>query len=92
MSRLGEILKAVEDEMTAIPFNPAMPRTDGRMYPPLNDSERAVPGRSDIKRYRSAQHNTFIGTNGAIRIMEINGICLLNKPGRDGRCIDLDQI
>lgn len=91
MERLGEILNAVEDERTDIPFNPAMPRTDGRMYPPLADSERAVPGRRDIKRYRSALHNTFIGANGAIRIEELNGTCLLNKPGLDGQSINRDQ-
>ncbi|MFZ2871599.1 hypothetical protein [Zavarzinia sp.] len=92
MARLGEILKAVEDEMTDIPFDPAMPRTDGRMYPPLPDSERAVAGRSDIKRYRSVLHNTYIGANGAIRIEELKGTCLLNKPGRDGLSIDGKQM
>jgi hypothetical protein len=85
---LAAVLNAVEDELKDIPFDPGLPQTDGRMYPPQDDSERAVPGRSDVRRFRNAQHNTFIGVGGAIRIEEINGSCVLNKPGLDSRRIE----
>jgi hypothetical protein len=88
---LTSTLNDVEDEMAEIPSNPAMPRTDGRMYPPQDDSERAVPGRDDVRRYRSARHNTFIGAAGAIRIEEVRGACVLNKPGQDGQTIELGE-
>ncbi len=88
---LGKTLNEVEDEMANIPADPAMPRNDGRMYPPQDDCERAVPGRADVKRFRSARHNTFIGANGAIRIEELKGPCVLNKSGLNGLTIELDE-
>jgi hypothetical protein len=79
-------LNATEDALTGIPFDPDNWRNDGRMYPPQQDSAREVPGHPEITRYRSFKHNTWIRTNGAIRIEEReSGSCLLNKPGRDGK-------
>ncbi|WP_424139687.1 hypothetical protein [Roseomonas chloroacetimidivorans] len=88
---LDDTLNAVEDEMTPFPFDPAMPRSDGRMYPALDDSEREVLGRPDLRRFRRRQHNTYLGANGAILIREGDGSCVLNKPGSDGRTVDLDE-
>jgi hypothetical protein len=85
--QLGDILNAVEDEMTSIPYDPASWQTDGRMYPPQMDSLRAVPGRGDVRRFRSKAHNTLIGDNGAIEIREVAGRVILTKPGADGRTI-----
>lgn len=47
--QLCDILNAVEDEMTSIPFDMANWQSNGRMYPPLRDSLRAVPGRIDVE-------------------------------------------
>jgi hypothetical protein len=73
--------------MTSIPFDPANWQNDGRMDPPQMDSLRAVPDRSDVRRFRSKPHNTLIGDNGAIEIRDLSGRPLLTKPGADGRTL-----
>jgi hypothetical protein len=42
---LAATLNGVEDEFTTIPFDLSRSDSDGRMYPPLPDSARDVPGR-----------------------------------------------
>jgi hypothetical protein len=85
--QLCDILNAVEDEMTTIPFDPANWQNDSRMYPPQMDSLRAVPGRSDVRRFRSRSHNTLIAINGAIAIRDLSGRAIFSKPGADGRTV-----
>jgi hypothetical protein len=85
--QVGDILNAVEDEMTSIPFDPANWQTDGRLYPPQADSMRAVPGRGDVKRLRTRGHHILIGDNGAIEIRDLSGRVHIAKPGADGRSI-----
>lgn len=83
LARLRRTLDAVEDELTSVPNDPEAWRTDGRMYPPQDDSARDE--RPGVTRYRSRGHSTFVGVNGAIEIKSKRGTVLLDKPGADGR-------
>jgi len=85
IQQVGDILNTVEDEMTLIPYDPANWQSDGRMYPPQLDNRRAVPGRSDLWRFRSKSHNTLIADNGAIEIRDLSGRPVFTKCGADGR-------
>jgi hypothetical protein len=82
-----DILNAVEDDMTSIPFDPPNWMKDGRLYPPQMDNMKVVSGRPDLKRFRSKGHSTTIGANGAIEVHEIPGRLVLAKSGVDGRGI-----
>lgn len=86
---LGDTLNQVEDELTDIPYAPEHWQMDGRMYPPHADAVREVPGRDDLVRYRSKAHSTYIRSNGAIEIHDINGTVVFSKSGADGKGIEL---
>ncbi|WP_147470069.1 hypothetical protein [Corallococcus sp. AB049A] len=84
IAQLSEVLNAVENELTSIPYDPSSWRTDGRMYPPQADNRRQV--HEGLARYRNRKHSTFIGENGAIQIRDSDtGTILLSKPGTDGK-------
>jgi hypothetical protein len=82
---IASILKAVEDEMTDIPYDPPAWETDQRLYPPHDDAEREVSGHPCIRRYRSLGHNTYIGANGAIEVRVGAKQVIFAKPGADGK-------
>ena len=88
LALLAKILNEVEDEHSGVEYNPDAWADDGRMYPPKEDNRRSVVDRPSLRRYRNAKHNTFFGLNGSIRIEDLNGNVLLDKPGRDGRKTD----
>lgn len=86
---LSETLIDVENELSGIVFDPTFPRNDGRMYPPQADAHRTVPGRNDLHRYRSRQHNTYLSESGAILIVDLARITVLDKPDINARSIVL---
>ena len=85
---LSDTLNQVEDEFSNIPYTPSQWMNDGRMYPPLPDNKRATENPL-VSRYRSKQHNSYIGTNGAIKIMDIKSkLVIFDKAGHDQRKVD----
>lgn len=84
---IARTLNEVEDELTSIPYLPASWLTDGRMYPPQPDSLRDDP-LPEVDRYRSRGHYTRIHVSGAIRLEELSGRCLLDKPARNHHRIE----
>jgi hypothetical protein len=85
LSQLTTILDEVEDELTGIPNDPGNWRYDERIYPPQQDSMRAVLAHPGVTRFRSLAHSTYIAVNGAIEIVSEDGTVELRKPGADGR-------
>ncbi|WP_435011208.1 hypothetical protein P12x_002509 [Tundrisphaera lichenicola] len=79
-----DILNAVEDDLTGIPFDPSLWMTDGRMYPAQADSVRSVPGHPNLIRYASRGHDVVVASNGAIQIRVRGGSVAMDKPGADG--------
>jgi hypothetical protein len=81
-------LNQVEDEHSGVPFAPQNWQTDGRMYPPQDDRERAS-GKPAIRRFQTRGHWIEFGDNGAIRISAAlpSRAVVLDKPGADGRAI-----
>jgi len=83
LQQIAEILNRIEDRHSGIPFDPEHWMSDGRLYPPQHDAERLVPDHPNVRRFRSRQHNTFIGNNGAIEIQDLTGEVLLAKRGEN---------
>jgi hypothetical protein len=86
---IARIMNEVEDQLSGVPFDPENWQNDGRLYPPQPDSHHMVAGRSDVTRFRSKAHNTFIRSNGAIEIRTSEGNVEFAKVGADGQGVDL---
>ena len=85
LQQVVTIMNAVEDELRGVPNIPANWREDGRMYPPQMDHMRPVPGHPRVTRFRTAGHNVFVGENGSLQIVTLDGTVEIEKPGADGR-------
>lgn len=79
-------LNQVEDEFSGVACDPVNWKTDGRMYPPQDDSAADVDGYPHVTSYRSRGHETFIAKNGAFEIRDLRtGEVVLHKSGSDGK-------
>jgi hypothetical protein len=88
MRLIAKSVNGTEDECTDIPFNPALWREDGRIYPPQEDMRIEIDGCPEVCRYNNIKHITWVARNGAIMITERRtGRCVLEKPGTDGQTI-----
>lgn len=87
--QLSKTLVEVENEFSGIPFDPNFPIDNGRMYPPRADASRAVPGRTDLERFRSAKHNTYFSDDGAILIVDLEKRVILDKADSEARRVNL---
>ncbi len=85
LKRIADTLNRIEDLHSGVPFDPDQWAMDGRLNPPQIDSEREVPGFSKVRRFRSRQHNTFIGMNGAVEIQDLAGNVIIAKRGKNGK-------
>lgn len=85
LEQVATTMNATEDELKGGPNVPPNWREDGRMYPPQMDAMRPVPGHPRVQRFRTAGHNVFIGENGSLQIVALNGTIEVEKPGADGR-------
>jgi hypothetical protein len=86
---VAKLLIAVADELSGITFNPRLSAERRSNAPAEGRCSTRSQGRPDLTRYRSRRHNLYVSDDGAIRIDEVGGKCLLSKPGRSGRTIDL---
>lgn len=88
MMQIEQNLNDVEDEYSGISYNPPaspLSSTHGRMYAPHEANRHTVPSHPEVTRYRTTQHNVFIGSNGAIEIQTANKVVEFSKKGADGR-------
>lgn len=83
--QLHDILNAVEDQYSGVPYNPPAWQTDGRLYPPLPDSEKVLdPPQPGVRFFKTRGHSVFVGANGSIEI-RLKRQSVVQKPGADGR-------
>jgi hypothetical protein len=83
-------MREVEDELSGIPEDPnaaATLTTDGRMYPPHDWFEKPS-GSPRVRLFRLKRHQTWIGDNGALKIVSWQGTIEIDLPGSDFRTVD----
>ncbi|HYW14109.1 MAG TPA: hypothetical protein VE871_19245 [Longimicrobium sp.] len=84
--QLADVLNAVEDQLTGVPYDRRRWQTDGRLYPVQDDNVYGVDGHPDVRLLRARGSMIYIGDNGAIEIQDVvSGAVDLSKPGSDGR-------
>jgi hypothetical protein len=84
---VDDCLNFVEDLYSGMPYNPEQWLTDGRMYPPADDSERKSTSEK-VRRFRTRNHYLEIGDNGAIRILLARSEeVIIDKAGANGATV-----
>ena len=84
--QLDDVLNAVEDQLTGVPYDPQHWLTDGRLYPVQDDNVYDVEGHPRVVLLRARRNNIYIGDNGAIEVHNTrSGAVEFSKAGADGR-------
>jgi hypothetical protein len=83
-SQLDNVINAVEDQLTGIPYDPANWQTDGRIYPVHDDNVFDVPGHPRVTLLRARKNLVYIGDNGSAEIRNASGDVAFRKAGSDG--------
>ncbi len=65
LEQITQILNAVEDEFSGLPYDPPSWREKRRLYPPDPAFERDLPEWPAVRKFRQTGHSTFIGANGS---------------------------
>ena len=89
--QISDTLNEVEDEYSGVPYNPNRWedggwKDDGRMYPVQADMERPSNVYHRVTIFRSVAHRTFIDSNGAFRITDLDGLVVIEKGNSSGKC------
>lgn len=81
-----DTLNRIEDTHSGIPSDPMHWKSDGRLYPPQEDSRKSFAPDSSLVRYRTRGNYLWIAPNGAILITDLNNPpnTVFTKPGADG--------
>lgn len=85
--QLADIINAVEDQLTDIPYDPENWRNDGRIYPVQGDNVFSVVGHARVTLLRARKNFVYIGENGSIEIHNASGEVAIRKNGMDGRAV-----
>ena len=85
---LCSTIELVEDQHSGLPNEPARWKELQRLFPPGTDRMSSVEG-TEVKRFDSLGHVTYIAPNGAIEIRAKRSntgqvVVHLSKPGSDG--------
>ncbi len=85
--QLDDVLNAVEDELTGVPYDPRRWATDGRLYPVQDDNVFDVKGHPRVSLLRARRTAIYIGDNGSIEIRDASGMVEFSKQGADGLAV-----
>lgn len=82
--QLDDIINAVENQLTRIPYDPQNWQADGRIYPVQDDKVFDVAEHPRMTLLRARKNLIYIGDNGSIEIQNAFGDVIIRKPGSDG--------
>lgn len=83
--QMDDVLNAVEDQMSGVPYDPRRWLTDGRLYPVQDDNLYEVEGHPRVTLLRARRNEIYIGDNGAIEVRNADtGAVEFRKAGADG--------
>jgi hypothetical protein len=89
LEAIARVIHGVEEEFCDVVEDTGAhlgKQTDGRMYPPHESFEKSS-GNPSVRLFMQQRHRTFVGVNGAIRIVTFHDTLFVDLPGEDGRTV-----